>query len=85
MIKKRVRIKTAHRPKTTSIRTTVLDLLAELTALTKDDALVMAAIKNIFATYDVRLPRSLVPVRLVVPQTLRNHRQKVAGTRSVWA
>ena len=67
MIKKRVRIRMAHRPKTTSIRTTVLDLLEELTALTKDDALVMAAIKNIFATYDVRLARSLVPVRLVVP------------------
>ena len=61
MIKKRMRIKAAHRPKTTSIRTTVLDLLEELTALTKDDALVMAAIKNIFATYDVRLARSLVP------------------------
>ena len=85
MIKKRVRKKTAHRPRTTSIRTTVLDLLEELTALTKDDALVMAVIKNIFATYDVRLARSLVPVRLVVARTLRNHRQKVAGTRSVWA
>jgi len=85
MIKKRVRIRMAHRPKTTSIRTTVLDLLEELTALTKDDALVMAAIKNIFATYDVRLARSLVPVRLVVPQTRGNHRQKNTGTRSVWA
>lgn len=67
MIKKQVKTKTTHRPRTTSIKTTVLDLLEELTALTKDDALVMAAIKNIFATYDVRLARSLVPVRLVVP------------------
>ena len=84
MIKKRVKRKTAHRLRTTSIRTTVLDLLEELTLLTKDDALVMATIKNIFATYDVRLARSLVPVRLVTSQTFRNHRQKIAGTRSVW-
>jgi hypothetical protein len=61
MIKKRVRIKPAHRPKTTSIKTTILDVIEELTVLTKDDALVMAAIKNIFATYDVRLARSSSP------------------------
>jgi len=85
MIKKPTKTIAARRPKTSSITTTVLDLLKELTALTKDDALVMAAIKNIFATHDVRLVRSLVPVRLVVPQSLRNHRRKTAGARSAWA
>jgi hypothetical protein len=65
MTKKRVRTKSPHRIKKTSIRTTVLDILEELTALTKDDTLVMAAMKNIFATHNVRLARTLAPVRLV--------------------
>ncbi|HEV8721814.1 MAG TPA: hypothetical protein VGW77_14380 [Candidatus Binatia bacterium] len=54
------------RPKTTSIRTTFMDLLQELTNLTKDDTLVLAALKNIFDCHNVRLVRSLAPVRLVV-------------------
>jgi hypothetical protein len=54
------------RPKTTSIRTTFMDMLQELTNLTKDDALVLAALKNIFDCYNVKLVRSLAPVRLVV-------------------
>ena len=55
----------AVRPKTTLVRTT-FDLLQELTNLTKDDALVLAALKNIFDCHNVRLVRSLAPVRLVV-------------------
>jgi len=54
------------RPKTTLIRTTFMDLLEELTNLTKDDTLVLAALKNIFNCYNVRSVRSLAPVRLVV-------------------
>jgi hypothetical protein len=56
----------AVRPKTTLVRTTFMDLLQELTNLTKDDALVLAALKNIFDCHNVRLVRSLAPVRLVV-------------------
>ena len=56
----------AVRPKTTLMRTTFMDLLQELTNLTKDDALVLAALKNIFDCHNVRLVRSLAPVRLVV-------------------
>jgi len=41
-----------------------MDLLQELTNLTKDDALVLAALKNIFDCYNVRLVRSLALVRL---------------------
>ena len=55
----------AVRPKTTLIRTTFMDLLQELTNLTKDDALVLAALKNIFDCHNVRLVRSLAPLRLV--------------------
>ena len=46
MDKKRVGTKPQRITKT-SIRTTVLDLLEELTALTKDDTLVIAVMKNI--------------------------------------
>jgi hypothetical protein len=43
-----------------------MDLLQQLTNLTKDDAMVVATLKNIFDCYNVRLVRSLTPVRLVV-------------------
>jgi len=66
--------KSAPRPRKTLIRTTVFDLLRELTALTRDDALVMAAITNIFATCNVRRARTLAPVRLVGPRLRRRHR-----------
>ncbi|HEY2917617.1 MAG TPA: hypothetical protein VGK77_01350 [Candidatus Binatia bacterium] len=59
-------LKPTVRPKTTVIRTTFMDLLQQLTNLTKDDALVLAMLKNIFDCYDVRLVRSLAPVRLMV-------------------
>jgi hypothetical protein len=51
--------------KTVPIRTTLMELLQELSKLATDDALVVAAVKGIFATHRVRLARSLVPVRLV--------------------
>ena len=41
-----------------------MDLLQELINLTKDDTLVLAALKNIFDCYNIRLVRSLAPVRL---------------------
>ena len=50
------------------IRTTFLELLWELTRLTTDDALVLAAVKDIFQTYSVRLAHSVAPVRLVGAQ-----------------
>jgi hypothetical protein len=59
-------LKSAVRPKTTLIRTTFMDLLQQLTDLTKDDALVVATLKNILDCYNVRLVRSLTPVRLMV-------------------
>ena len=65
----------AVRPKTTLIRTTFMDLLQELTDLTKDDALVLAALKNIFDCYNVRLVRSLAPVRLVVTSRWSQEKQ----------
>lgn len=53
-----------------AIKTTFMELLETLTQLTQDDAVVIAAVKNIFQSHRVRLERSLAPVRLapsVVP------------------
>ena len=47
------------------IKTTLMDLMRELTRMTDDDRQVMAVVKNIFASHKVRLSRSLAPVRLV--------------------
>jgi len=42
-----------------------MELIESLSNLTNDDALVVATMKNIFASYQVRLARTLAPVRLV--------------------
>ena len=47
------------------IKTTFMELVQALTRATQDDDLVLAMIKNIFASYRVRLGKSLAPVRLV--------------------
>jgi hypothetical protein len=46
--------------KRATIRTTLLDVLKELTHLTKDDAVVLAVFKRIFDSHRVRLARTLV-------------------------
>ncbi len=48
-----------------AIITTILDLVAVLGKLTSDDRLVLLAVKSIFASHDVRLAHSAIPVRLV--------------------
>jgi hypothetical protein len=47
------------------IKTTFMELVQALTRATPDDDLVLAMNKNIFASYRVRLGKSLAPVRLV--------------------
>ncbi len=42
-----------------------MELIEELTNLTRDDALVLAAVRDIFGTYRVRF---MAPVRLVSAQ-----------------
>ena len=58
------------------IRTTFMELIQELSSLTSDDSLVVAGVKRICDTYNVRLSRSLLPVRLVTAGTpIRAHRK----------
>ena len=47
------------------IKTTFMELLKEITSLTRDDALALEVVKRIFASHRVRLTRTLAPVRLV--------------------
>jgi hypothetical protein len=46
-------------------RTTFMDLIRELGQLTKDDDMVVAAVKSVFNSHNVRFAHSLAPVRLV--------------------
>lgn len=61
----------------TPIRTTFWELIDELSSMTKDDNLVVAAVKSIFHNYGVRYGRSLAPVRLVGPKITPRARLKV--------
>ena len=56
------------REKNGPIRTTFMELIEELTNLTRDDDLVLAAVRNILGTYRVRLAHTMAPVRLVSAQ-----------------
>ena len=52
-------------PKRTPIQTTFMDLIRELSQLTNDDGMVVAAVKSVFNSHNVRFAHSLAPVRLV--------------------
>ena len=47
------------------IQTTFMDLIRELGQLTNDDGMVVAAVKSVFNSHNVRFAHSLAPVRLV--------------------
>jgi hypothetical protein len=49
----------------TRIKTSILELMQELSSMTGDDRLVVAAVKSIFGEYNVRLAGAPIPVRLV--------------------
>jgi len=52
-------------PKKSAIQTTFMDLIQELSQLTSDDGMVVAAVKRVFNSHSVRFAHSLAPVRLV--------------------
>lgn len=74
------------REKNGPIRTTFMELIEELTSLTRDDALVLAVVRSIFGTYRVRLAHTMAPVRLVSAQGSitrnRNHRGQRLPSRA---
>ena len=71
--------KPAIKTRINPIKTSFLELLGELTLLTKDDALVMAVLKNILASHKVRFGHALAPVRLTAnPAPIRLRRRRPA-------
>ena len=74
-----------HQP-SKPIKTTFMELLDELSSITNDDALVMAAVKSIFNSYKVRFTHTLAPVHLVGGDDTRELRRANLGRRSsAWA
>jgi len=68
------------------IKTSLMELLEELSNITKDDALIVASVKDIFSSYRVRLGPTLAPVRLVGEDARRELRRNHSGPRSsAWA
>ena len=61
------------------IRTSLLEVLKEITALTQDDALVLAVFKRIFNSHRVRLTRTLAPVKIVATPAPRRRRAAFAS------
>ena len=78
--------KTIAQRKSTPIKTTVMELIESLSNLTNDDALVVATMKNIFASYQVRLARTLAPVRIVNGEfSVKTARQRLGKRNAAWA
>jgi len=78
--------KTIAKRKSTPIKTTFMELIESLSHLTNDDALVVATMKNIFASYQVRLARTLAPVRLVNGEfSAKDARQRLGKRNTAWA
>ena len=79
----------SNRPinKSMPMKTTFMELIEELSSITQDDALVLAAVKNIFRSYKVRMVRTLAPVRLVNGQTTVSalRRANLRRRSSAWA
>ena len=71
--------------KRATIRTTLMDVLKELTNLTKDDALVLAVFKRIFDSHRVRLARTLAPVKLVEDKGSTRRARRTVDRTKVWA
>ena len=78
--------KTIAQGNSTPIKTTVMELIESLSNLTNDDALVVATMKNIFASYQVRLARTLAPVRLVNGGfSIKAERRRLDKRNATWA
>jgi hypothetical protein len=65
------------------IKTTFLDLIGKLLETTQDDAIVVASIRRIFDECNVRMIRSLAPVRLITDKpAAKDIRQAVSALRT---
>lgn len=70
---------TKRRENSSPIRTSLLELLQALNGLTKNDALVIAAVKSIFGSHRVRLTYAPIPVRLEGAAGSHSRKQRHRG------
>src|SRR5437867_13388955 len=82
MKQRQIKRKSMSQTKAGPIKTTFMELIQELTKLTQDDSLVLAAIRNICGTYNVVATRTLTPVNLVPSTHPAQHRLKRRRTSS---
>jgi hypothetical protein len=69
------------------VKTTFLELIGNLIDRTPDDAALIASVKRIFDISDVRVVRSLAPLRLVANESAfkANRRARFAKAKPAWA
>ncbi len=69
------------------VKTTFLELIGNLIDQTPDDAALIASVKRIFDVSDVRLVRSLAPLRLVAKEAASkaNRRARFGKAKPAWA
>jgi hypothetical protein len=69
------------------VKTTFLELIGNLIDRTPDDAALIASVKRIFDSSDVRVVRSLAPLRLVANERSfkANRRARFAKAKPAWA
>jgi hypothetical protein len=69
------------------VKTTFLELIGNLIDRTPDDAALIASVKRIFDISEVRVVRSLAPLRLVAKETAfkANRRPSFAKAKPAWA
>jgi hypothetical protein len=72
--------------RTTKIKTNLMEILQALTSQTRDDAMVVESLANIFASYRCRFGQSLIPVRIADASHKRSARRGVLGRPgTAWA
>jgi hypothetical protein len=72
--------------KARTIRTNLMEILQALTSQTKDDALIVESLANIFASYRGRFGHSLAPVRIAAGKPKRSSQRAYLNSRdTVWA
>jgi hypothetical protein len=64
------------------VRTTILELMAGIMDRTPDEASLLASLQHIFAVSDVRVVRSLAPVRLMMQASVGPRR---GNAKTIWA
>jgi hypothetical protein len=84
---RRTQCNAAVQPETGRIRTTFFELISAFIDAAKNDAEIIVSIKQLFERSDVRLLRSLAPVRLVAgaSHTTARRKRKFIKAGTSWA